>query len=285
MRTGWLGRVLFAFTILGGFCVWLSELLTDDQILSSISKIFEISNNWSKHETFTGRLIENSQLTASTNHLRIALAKKMTIKEGQSVGVVVSDTHRLYSVANQVLHSRIRSQVIDLCVKRLKNGVGSNYLCDSYIGSEIKMFGPIGNELVLPEQFDKDIILIATGTGIAPFRGILQKFVKSNYNGKIKLFFGCRNKNDFLFEDEIREMSNTIKLEIHVAYSSEGLYVQELIKSETSNIKILIDRGSLIMICGGKDMGRDVKKLLADVLGKTLLKELKKSKRLRAELY
>merc|ERR550539_2289259 len=76
-----------------------------------------------------------------------------------------------------------------LCVKRAiywdpelgredpaKKGVCSNYLCDLEPGDEIKLTGPTGKVMLLPETAPQtDIIMLATGTGIAPFRSFLRR--------------------------------------------------------------------------------------------------------------
>ena len=52
-----------------------------------------------------------------------------------------------------------------------KVGICSNFLCDAKPGDEVKLTGPTGKVLLLPEQSpEADIIMVATGTGVAPFR-------------------------------------------------------------------------------------------------------------------
>jgi ferredoxin--NADP+ reductase len=52
-----------------------------------------------------------------------------------------------------------------------KKGVCSNYLCDSKPGDEITLTGPAGKVMLMPEDKpDTDLIMVATGTGIAPYR-------------------------------------------------------------------------------------------------------------------
>ena len=51
-------------------------------------------------------------------------------------------------------------------------GVCSNYLCDLQAGDTVNITGPIGHRFLLPETADDhDFLFLATGTGIAPFRG------------------------------------------------------------------------------------------------------------------
>eukprot|EP00966_Prymnesium_polylepis_P080125 1856814-Prymnesium_polylepis.1 len=51
-----------------------------------------------------------------------------------------------------------------------KKGVCSNFLCDSKPGDELKLTGPSGKVMLMPEKNPKvDLIMVATGTGIAPY--------------------------------------------------------------------------------------------------------------------
>ena len=54
---------------------------------------------------------------------------------------------------------------------RVAAGVCSNFLCDAKAGDEVKMTGPSGKVMLLPEsEPSTDVIMVATGTGIAPYR-------------------------------------------------------------------------------------------------------------------
>lgn len=82
----------------------------------------------------------------------------------------------------------LQGRTLSLCVKRslfydktngvedsTKNGICSNFLCNVSPGDEILLTGPMGKVLLLPEKNSAaDIIMIATGTGIAPFRLVVK---------------------------------------------------------------------------------------------------------------
>src|SRR5215210_1133922 len=77
---------------------------------------------------------------------------------------------RSYSIAS----SPDGTNVIELVIVLLEGGAGTTYLFNHVIeGSEVSLRGPQG-VFVLPQSLDKDIFLICTGTGVAPFRSMLQ---------------------------------------------------------------------------------------------------------------
>jgi CDP-4-dehydro-6-deoxyglucose reductase len=76
------------------------------------------------------------------------------------------------------------------------------------VGSNITLRGPVG-VFTLPETLDKDLYLICTGTGIAPFRSMVnwihqQKMAHKN----IHLIFGCRKLSDQLYGSELKALES-----------------------------------------------------------------------------
>merc|ERR1711988_1779825 len=57
---------------------------------------------------------------------------------------------------------------------KVYRGVCSNYICDLKEGDEVLITGPVGTEMLLPQGDDAALILLATGTGIAPMRSYLR---------------------------------------------------------------------------------------------------------------
>jgi CDP-4-dehydro-6-deoxyglucose reductase len=111
---------------------------------------------------------------------------------------------RSYSIANEPNGTNI----IELCIVRLKNGLGTTYLFEEVsVGSFLKFKGPDGN-FCLPETIDKDIVLVCTGTGVAPFRSVLHDiFSKNKVHKKIHLIFGCRHSEDILYRAEFEQFA------------------------------------------------------------------------------
>merc|ERR1712146_763091 len=89
-----------------------------------------------------------------------------------------------------------------------KKGVCSNFLCDATPGTELKLTGPSGKVMLMPEKDPSvDLIMVATGTGIAPYRSFLKRlFVEKTpfgevYSGLAWLFLGVANTDALLYDD------------------------------------------------------------------------------------
>jgi len=129
---------------------------------------------------------------------------------------------RSYSIAS----APDGTNIFELVIVWLEDGAGTTYLFNEIkTGSEILLRGPQG-VFVLPENIDKDLFLICTGTGIAPFRSMVQQIYMNHIMHKnIYLIFGCRTLQDTLYE---KELTN---LEKHL----EGFYYMPVFSREQPN--------------------------------------------------
>jgi CDP-4-dehydro-6-deoxyglucose reductase, E3 len=95
----------------------------------------------------------------------------------------------------------------ELCLNRVDPGHLSPRLFEMKLGDRIEMHEPLGM-FVLRQQTPRDSIFIATGTGIAPFRSMLQADLKASSRG-FTLLFGVRYESHLLYREEFEEMART----------------------------------------------------------------------------
>lgn len=103
------------------------------------------------------------------------------------------------------------SNVFELVIVQFPGGAGTSYIFNEVgVGSEIEFRGPQG-VFTLPEQLDKDLFLVCTGTGIAPFRSMVQ-YIHLNKipHRNIYLVFGCRFLSDSLYMQEMYELQDKL---------------------------------------------------------------------------
>ena len=118
---------------------------------------------------------------------------------------------RSYSIASRP----DGTNVIELLIVLNPQGLGTPYLFNEIkVGSELTLRGPQG-VFVLNQPLEKDLFLICTGTGIAPFRSMVQHIFNHQIpHQKIYLIYGCRNKNNLMYFEELnalqKEMSDFI---------------------------------------------------------------------------
>ncbi|HYE54472.1 MAG TPA: FAD-dependent oxidoreductase [Chitinophagaceae bacterium] len=95
----------------------------------------------------------------------------------------------------------------ELVIVLLEGGAGTQYLFNEVReGSELTFRGPQG-VFTLPDNIEKDLYLICTGTGIAPFRSMMHHIARNNIDHKnVYLIFGCRKKCNLLYYDELNQL-------------------------------------------------------------------------------
>lgn len=154
-------------------------------------------------------------------------------------------------------------------------GTCSNYLAGLKPGDKFQAVvrEPTAN-FRLPDDPAQPIIMVGPGTGIAPFRGFLQKRDKLQQGGaklgEAMLFFGCRQPDhDYLYRDELEDYGHRGVASVYTAFSrQEGsrTYVQDLIAHKADKVWSLIEGGARIYICGdGARMEPDVRKALTSI--------------------
>ncbi len=222
-----------------------------------------------------------------------------TFRAGQSFGVVPPGTDkngkphkvRLYSLASPSWGEDGHGSVIATTPKRviaerepqtpaddphdhsLFVGVCSNYICDRRVGDEVKVSGPNGKRFLLPvDPNAHDYLFLATGTGIAPFRGFVRELLEQPPEGspwraawkpctsQIHLVMGSPYTSDLLYDDLFRSLAakhgnfhyhTVISRELR-ADGGKGEYVHQYIERTlpTTFGSFLRSRRTLIYICG-----------------------------------
>ena len=111
---------------------------------------------------------------------------------------------RSYSIAS----APDGSNLLELCIVHLDNGLASGWLFnEAKIGTSIKFKGPDGN-FVLPETIENELVMVCTGTGVAPFRSMIwEVFNKKIPHRGIHLIFGTRTADGILYKEEFEELA------------------------------------------------------------------------------
>ncbi len=138
---------------------------------------------------------------------------------GQTIGVLVPGPHefgnlfhhRRYSIANPAHHGNAESIQLELLVRRCfyideisgerYPGIASNYLCDAKQGSKLILTGPYRSPFRIPPDPQSNLLMIGTGTGVAPFRAFVQQIYDEHlgWRGDVRLYYGDRGGMNLLY--------------------------------------------------------------------------------------
>jgi len=207
---------------------------------------------------------------------------------------------RLYSLAH-IDHIDAQHTEFSLLVRRCSYiddfngeryaGVASNYLCDLPVGSVVKFSGPSGHPFSIPANRQSPLLMIGMGTGIAPFRGLVNRIYDTlgGWEGQVRLFYGARSGLEMLYmNDENQDLANyfdqsTFKAfqavsprphfdeppTVELAIEKNAAEVQEMLKNPSTHVFIAGPQAmlgrvetSFAKILGGTDVWTDIRQNL-----------------------
>src|SRR5881227_1363145 len=131
---------------------------------------------------------------------------------------------RSYSIAS----APDGTNVFELVIVLLEGGLGTTYLFNEVVvGSELTLRGPQG-VFVLPEVLDKELFLVCTGTGVAPFRSMIHYIHLHNIpHQNIYLIFGTRYLTDCLYKEELAQLASKMDKYYYLpTFSREDISLQ-----------------------------------------------------------
>ena len=254
---------------------------------------------WSKNQTFN----QWSALGKPNILDFLLLFPNLRIPIDFFVSIMKKMLPRTYSVAHAGCKSlRINSKhylvtdlVFELVVhtnaqtaQTIHNGICSGFLTSLPIGHRFISF-KFQNELFkLPQDLNIPLLMISTGSAIAPFRGFWKHKVAQECNNlKLDwLYFGCRNEEEALFYDEA-----SFHVNVRIAFSrKKGMtksYVQDLLKQDEIHIyNLIVNQQANVYICGRTAMVSDVEATLNTIVGPVAnVKALKSNGKLMTEHF
>lgn len=283
---------------------------------------------------YMGACISNDELVAeggigTVKHLKFDLSEgDLHYLEGQSIGIIPEGTNekgkphkiRLYSIASTQHGDDVDDKTVSLCVRQLEykdpdtgeqvKGVCSTYLCNLEPGTKVKITGPVGKEMLLSDDPNANIVMMGTGTGIAPFRAYLWRMFKDNeraanpdyqFNGKAWLIFGIPKTENILYKEELEEMQAKYPDNFELTYAisreqknAEGgrMYIQHRVAENAERLwKMVQNDNTYVYICGLKGMEDGIDEAMAAEASKdgvewaTYRRTLKKAHRWNVETY
>lgn len=277
---------------------------------------------------YTAKVVYNERIVGDdapgeTKHMIFNHEGNLSYLEGQSIGVIPPGTDekgkphkpRLYSIASTRHGDFGDGKTVSLSVKRLiyedeegkeVKGVCSNHLCDLKPGDDVKISGPVGLTMLMPQDPDATIIMLATGTGVAPFRAFMRRVFSENnpdlqFNGNMWLFLGVPTSSTLLYQEEFEEMKANYpkKLRLDYAISREQtnadgqkMYLQNRMKEYADELYELFQKeNTYVYMCGLAGMEKGIDEFMSERFAQdggdwiAYRKSMKKAKRWEVETY
>lgn len=191
--------------------------------------------------------------------LRLPPTANFKFISGQYVNLIKGTINRSYSIAN----SYSTNTELEFFIKKYENGLMSQYwFHEAKINDLLRVEGPLGS-FFLRETKKKNIIFLATGTGVAPIKSILDELENNQFEGvnekKIWIFVGARHEEDLFWYPKINNKIIFIPTlsRVNEDWQGERGYVQDNVLKQNIDLK-----DAQVYACGSNEMIESAKKLL-----------------------
>jgi ferredoxin--NADP+ reductase len=289
-------------------------------------------NLYKPKDPFIGTVIDNYSLLVDgaigrVNHITFDLSGgNLHYVEGQSIGIIPDGTDangkphklRLYSIASTRHGDNVQDGTVSLCVRQLEYekegqtiyGVCSTFLCDIKPDAKVKITGPVGKEMLLPPDEDANIIMFATGTGIAPMRAYLRRMFEPaersknpeyQFAGKAWLFMGAPKTANLLYEEDLqrylRDFPENFRYTKAISREEQNakggrMYIQDRVLENAEEIFTMIENPKThVYMCGLRGMEPGIDEAMTAAAAAKglnwaeLRPQLKKAERWHVETY
>jgi CDP-4-dehydro-6-deoxyglucose reductase, E3 len=197
--------------------------------------------------------------------LRLREPKDIQFKAGQfiSFNLTPPGGERLMIRPYSIASPPNESDRITLVFNRVQGGRGSTYLFNLREGDVVAFEGPQGS-FYLRERM-RNVLLVATGTGIAPIRSMLLDLANNGYAGTATLYWGLRSQRDVYYQQEFEALAvryPNVSFAIALSRPEAGWEayagrVTDLVDARVTSVKNLD-----VFLCGNHAMIRDVTEII-----------------------
>jgi len=219
----------------------------------------------SRPQLCTAVIESKEQLTKNVYlvNFRMQNPSTITFLPGQTISLHVGDklnrSMSIASVPGDNTH-------ILMCHDVSPMGPGSQWTVNHTVGDTGIFMAPLGIFLLDRDSHRKKI-LVATGTGVAPFRSMLLDYLPSGGTDDITLYWGLRYEDDVYWVGEFEELARTypnFRFVLTLSRPSEAWvgkkgHVTEHVLTDEVNLP-----GSDFYLCGNKEMIKDMEHKLSE---------------------
>lgn len=199
--------------------------------------------------------------------------EQIKYKAGQFITISIPDSEgkkikRSYSMSS----SPHTDTAVAVTVKRVENGIVSNYLNDNVkVGDFLEVIEPMGNFYYEPtENPANTIVLVAAGSGITPLMSIAKSVLKTSDDKKVYLYYGNRNNDTTVFLKELLVLEQSYKDRfkvVHIQSKPSTSYIGHTGRINQANAILVFKEWGLDIakatyyLCGPIPMMEEIKKV------------------------
>lgn len=222
-----------------------------------------MANKFQKKAKLIGKVIHNEKYIELEFELNEAFSCE--VNAGQYVSIKVGEPKvlRSYSICSDPSCQDKFKLMVDVTPQ----GVGTTFLTSLNLGDEVEVLGPLGKFVLSDDITTKNVVLVGTGSGVAPLVSMLHDLVlHKKTSQQIILLWGERFAKNLIFQEQLSKLidgKDNIKLVNVVSRPEDGDQnyhgrVTDYIKNEA------LPENAEYYLCGRKEMINDVTQLLLE---------------------
>ena len=209
----------------------------------------------------SARLVEKQQLSPTVWRFQLETAVPMFYHAGQFVNLKnEAGWVRSYSLASLPTED----EHLELQVRRMPEGQMSHWMIDEFdVGMHIELEGPNGHCIYTDGELEKPILMVGTGTGLAPLIGILRDALHQGHSGPIYLYHGARSSDEIYLHDTLTELAQQYdNVHYHACVSGDDVD-DDMEAGRAADIAMQYHpdlKGYRLFLCGAPEMVREMRK-------------------------
>lgn len=215
----------------------------------------EVAVYGSAVNTLEAAVTEVSLLSADILGIRLKPSRPFSYHAGQFISFFKDENVvRSYSLASV---PALDAELF-LNVRKVPNGVMSNWMFDNLkAGDRVTISEAAGDCFYVPGKPKQNMLLVGTGSGLAPLYGIIRDALLSGHKGQINLYHGSNTATGLYLVDELRQLAQTHSNFSYIPCISDGEAPEGCVQGMVLDVALAGDpdlAGWRIYLCGHPEM-------------------------------
>lgn len=209
------------------------------------------------------KILDKKDLSKDVKLFILETPKDFDYKAGQYVLIELEIEKQIQRRAYSIASSPNNKGKIELCIKKVSKTGFANELFKLPVRKEISLMGPIG-KFFINKKPKQDLVFISVGTGIAPFKSMIEHLLKTlNFKKQITLIHGYRHEEDVLYKKSFSKLEKQFpNFKQNIVLSQPKKISKKIQKGHVQDFIKKPETKTNYYICGMKIMVEEVSKKL-----------------------
>ena len=164
-----------------------------------------MAHSQSRNDFLTATVSKIEKLNAETVCVQLSCPEIVHYNAGQYLRIAIEGhTERSYSLAS----APSVDNTLHLHVRRSASGVVSRWFHEQLaVGDPLQISRPQGYSYYQPANLDRPILMIGTGSGLAPLYGMARDALRHGHRGEIHLYHGVRQREELYLVEQLQALA------------------------------------------------------------------------------